>query len=123
METQKPFHLRMAHFPTLKILVYRTLQNAIQPPSAGKKSLPHVWDCPLQSHSAVETKCPARRNKSQVSAKVMMHSQPWTAASLRTKLMSCTQETAFIPIKTGKDIPQMTPLWLLLSVAHLSTLA
>lgn len=62
----------MAHIPTFKILVYRTLQNVIQPPSAGKNHFPTSGTVLCSPTSAVETKCPARRNKSQVSAKVMI---------------------------------------------------
>lgn len=61
----------MAHFPTFKILVYRIVQNAIQPPSAETNHFPTAGTVLCSPTSAVETKCQARRNKSQVSAKVM----------------------------------------------------
>lgn len=97
VKTQKPFHLRMAHFPTFKILVYRTLQNAIQPPSAGKKiPSPRLGLSSAVPQVQLRPSVQQGGTKAKSLQKSWLHFQLWTTASLRTKwLMSCTQETCF----------------------------
>lgn len=60
---------------------------------------------------AAETKCPARRNKSQVSAKVMIALPVMDSSKSENKradeLHTGNTKHTFIPIKTRKHIPQM----------------
>lgn len=99
----------MALFPTFKILVYRTVQNAIQPPSAGKNSLPHIWDCPLQSLKCSWDQVSGKEEwkpslcKSHDCTSSYGLQQVWEQHSRQT----AHRKHAFIPIKTRKDIPQM----------------
>lgn len=94
----------MVHSPAFTTFVYRIPQNSIQPPSAKKNhsSTSASVLCSPRSVCVCETKCRARRNRSQVSAKVKtVHFQLWAAASLRTKRpMNCAhRKHALIPIK------------------------
>lgn len=97
----------MALFPTFKILVYRTLQNAIQPPSAGKKlTSPHLGLSSAVPQVQLRPSVHKGGTKAKSLQKSWLHFQLWRAASLRTKQpRNCTQETHFYPDKDKERHP------------------